>query len=115
MKEGDLRIAGKVYDANTMTFREQRAVKAIIRDELFDGEMPGDDDLGIADTMPALALVLVRRDKPDYTLDEALDLVLMDVLVTAEMIEAEKKKRPPTRRAAAKTSTSTSAPSGPQT
>jgi hypothetical protein len=113
-EEGDLRVNGKVYDPNTLTFREQREIKRIVRDELFDGEMPDEDDLGIADTMPALALVMVRRDNPDYTLDDALDLVLQDVIVTAEDAEAEKKAAPPTkaRKRAPRSTTSTSEASG---
>lgn len=111
MEEGDLRIGGTVYDPNTMTFREQREAKRIIRDELFDGAMPDADELVTADTMPALALVLVRRDNPDYTLDEALDLVQHEVLVTAEMVEAER-KRPPTSAAKKPPRASTSAAPG---
>lgn len=99
-EEGDLRIDGKVYDPDTMTFREQREMKRLLR-EMFDGELP--DDIGMADTTPVMALVLVRRDNPDYTLDEALDLVPGEIMLTKEQA-AELNKRPPTRAARKKTS-----------
>ena len=110
-EEGDLRINGTTYDPNTMSFREDREANRIMRDELFNGVLPDRDELTIADTLPAVALVLMRRDNPACTLDDALDLVYQDVMVTAEMVEAEKKKRPTQRApkaAGAKTSTSAS-------
>lgn len=102
MEEGDLRINGKVYDPNTMTFREQREVRRLVREELFDGEMIADDDLKLPDLLPAMATVLVRRDNPTFQLEEALDLVPNDIVVTADDA-----KTPPTRK------TSTRATTGP--
>ena len=100
-EQGDLCINGKVYDPDTMTFREQREMRRVLRDEMFDGAIP--DDVGMADTTPAMALVLARRDNPGLSLDDVLDLVPGDILLTEEAA-AKLNKRPPTR--AAKKSTS---------
>lgn len=103
-EEGDLRINGVVYDPSDMTFREQREMRRIVREEL----MPDEDDidfegLTLSDLIPAMAVVLVRRDNPQYTLDEALDLKLKEVYVTEDDAAV---KAPPTRRGSAKKSTS---------
>lgn len=100
-EEGDLLINGKVYNPDTLTFREQREMKRILREDMFDGDLP--EDIGMADTTPAMVLVLVHRDNPKYTLDEALDLVPAEILLTKEAA-AKLNKRPPTQ--AAKKSTS---------
>lgn len=101
-EEGDLRINGKVYDPSDMTFREQREMRRIIREDL----LPDEDDIDfeamtLPDLIPAMVVVLVRRENPDYTLDEALDLKLKDVYVTEDEAAA-----PPTSRGSSKKSTS---------
>jgi hypothetical protein len=102
-EEGDLRIGGKVYDPSDMTFREQREMRRIVRDELLPGEDVDFESLTLSDLIPAMAVVLVRRDKPEYTLDEALDLKLKEVYVTED---DAKLAAPPTSRGSSKKSTS---------
>lgn len=109
-EEGDFLIDGQVYDPNTLTFREQREMRRIVHDELYQGEKVSDDDLSLADTLPALAVVLVRRSNASYTLDEALDLVPGDVMLTAE--KAKELNRPPTKGAAKPAGKKTPAVSG---
>jgi hypothetical protein len=101
--EGNLRINGREYDPSDMTFREQRAMRAIIRDELYPEDPDVDmDELTLADLLPAMVVVLVRRDDPDYTLDQALDLKHKDVYVVAE---DEPATTPPTSAGSRKKST----------
>jgi hypothetical protein len=97
-EEGDLLINGKVYDPNTMTFRENREARRITREEVYDGDPPPEAEMSMSDTLPAIAVVLVRRDDPSFTLDQALDLVPSEVLVSAEQAKVLNKaaKRPPT-------------------
>lgn len=105
-QEGDLRINGKVYDSEDMTFREEREVRQIVREHLLPKDMT-EDDLTIGDILPAVVYVLHRRDNPDFTLDEALDLKPRDVAVE----EAEEPR--PTRRGSSapkKTSAAAGAP-----
>jgi len=102
-EEGDFLVAGQVYDPNTLTFREQREMRRIVHEELYAGEKVSDDDLSLADTLPALAVVLRRRDNPGYSLDEALDLAANDVMLTAEAAKKLSNGGPPTKRAPKKT------------
>ncbi len=103
-EEGDLRINGKVYDPSDMTFREQREMRRIVRDELFPDEVDLDfEALTLADLLPALAVVLRKRDDPEFTLDQALDLKMKDIYVTGDDAEAE---IPPTSAGSRKKSTS---------
>ena len=82
--DGDLRINGKVYDSNDLTFREERELRQIVRDHLIP---PGvdEDDLTLGDILPATIYILHRRDNPDFTLEEALDLKPRDVLFEGEV------------------------------
>lgn len=102
-EEGDLLINGTVYDPNTMTFRETREAERILYEDILGGVVPDDRPVTLNDRIPALALVLMRRDKPDADLDDVLDLKPSEVLLdaaTARKLNA-KKKAPPTKRAAA--------------
>ncbi len=108
---GDLHIHGKVYDSNDMTFREERDVRKIVRDLAEDPDVDF-ETLPLGDILPAIVLVLHRRDNPDYTLDEALELKQRDVLVGEETGNGNGKKVPPTRRGGT-SKKSTPAASGP--
>lgn len=94
-EEGDLRVNGTDYDPNTLTFREQREMRRIIREELYAGQKVDEEDLSLADTFPAMIVVFTRRDGPGLSLDEALDMSPNDVIVTGEMA-AENGGPPPT-------------------
>ncbi len=86
---GDLLVKGKVYDSNDMTFREEREVRDVLRG-LLGVDTLDDDQLSLADIFPAACLVLRRRDEPEFTLDEALDLKRTDVLIEEAEEEAKK-------------------------
>jgi hypothetical protein len=105
---GDLLINGTIYDPNTMTFRENREAERILRDEILEGEEPA-GGMTMNDRLPAVALVLMRRDRPETTLDEALDLRPAEVVVDEVMVRKlnGKKKTPPTRVTPAKTGSPT--------
>ena len=106
-EEGDLKINGKTYDPEDMTFREQREMRRIVREELVQDPDVDFEALTLSELIPAIAVVLVRRDNPAYTLDEALDLKMRDIYVTAADVKAEKaKKAPPTSRGSSKRLTS---------
>jgi hypothetical protein len=79
--QGDLRICGKVYDSNDMTFREEREVRAIVREHLVPDPDVDFEDMAMGDILPAFCLVLRRRDDPEFTLDDALELKQRDVLI----------------------------------
>lgn len=116
---GDYRINGKIYDPNTLTFRENREIERITREELFAGREDYDTtQLSASDTMPPMIVVLVRRDNPDYTLEEALDLSPHEVTLTEADI-AKLNDVPPTegaaRAAGSKAKSSTSGARGSQT
>lgn len=103
-EEGNLRINGKEYDPSDMTFREQREMRRILSVEMFPEEKNLDfEELTLADLLPAMIVVLARRDTPEFTLDEALDMKQKDVYIEAS---ANGKKAPPTSRGSSTKSTS---------
>ena len=108
-QSGDLRICGKVYDSNDLTFREEAEVRKIVRRELVSDGVK-EEDLTLGEILPVVALVLRRRDDPDFTLDDAMELKPRDVLLDEE---DAKKPAPPTRRGSGGQK-KTSAVSGPQ-
>ena len=114
-EEGDLLINGQVYDPNTMTFRETREAERILYEDIFGGDMPANRPVTMNDRIPAMALVLLRRDKPDADIEDTLDLKPSEVMIDEEAAKKlnAKKKAPPTKRAADLAAT-TSGESGPQ-
>lgn len=91
-------VDGEVLDSDALSFREQREVRALVRNELI-GDPDADlDDMALVDFLPALIYVYKKRDDPSYTLDQALDLRMSDV-----MRPVEKGKRPTRAAKAAKT------------
>jgi hypothetical protein len=101
-KQGDLRVDGKVFDPEDMTFREQQQMRALVKDMVGDPEVDF-DTLTLAELLPAMVTVFMRRDDPAYELDAALDLKMRDVYVDED--DAPVKKAPPTSRGSAKKST----------
>lgn len=91
-QEGNLLICGQVYDPEDMTFREERHVRDTIK-ELTGEDHIIEDDLHLGDLFVATAYVLRRRDDPEFTIDQALDLKRSEIVVGADT-----KKAPPTRR-----------------
>ncbi len=80
--EEEVVVDGTVVDLDDFTFREQRELKRVIRDDILqDSDLEIDlDNLSMADFMPAAVYVFMKRDKPDFTLDEALDLKFRDIV-----------------------------------
>lgn len=101
-KQGDLRVDGKVFDPEDMTFREQQQMRQLVKDMVGDPEVDF-DTLTLSELLPAMVTVFMRRDDPSYAMDTALDLRMRDIYVDAD--DEEPKKAPPTSRGSAKKST----------
>lgn len=100
MAEEEIVVNGTVVDLDDFTFREQRELKRVIREEIL-GEPDADvdeDSLAMAEFMPAAVYVYMRRDNPEFTLDQALDLKYKDIV----RAKANGNGRPPTRQSAKK-------------
>jgi hypothetical protein len=75
-------IEGQAYTADDLSFREQREMRTVLRDLM--GDPDGDlEDAAMMDFLPALVYVVTRRERPDFTVEEALDLKMSDVLKSA--------------------------------
>lgn len=72
-------IDGQELDTDDLTFREQRELRSAARDLV--GDAGADiDAMALVDFLPALVYVVKKRDDPDYTLEQALELKTKDVL-----------------------------------
>lgn len=91
-------IDGVAYTADDLTFREQRELRTIVRDLVDDPEV-NIEDMAMMDFLPALVYVIVKRDNAEFTLDEALDMKISDLL-PAENGNGKKPARRPTQSAA---------------
>lgn len=94
-------INGVRYAPGDLTFREQREVRRLIR-ELAENPEADIDDMSLADVVPPFVFVVLKRDNPDITLDDVLDMKLSDFMADESEPEAPKKR--PTRAAKAATS-----------
>jgi len=93
-----IHIEGRGYSPDDLTFREQREMRTLYR------ELMGDPAADIAeaanmDFIPILAFIVRRRDDAAYTLEQALDMKIADLL------EPEDDGPPTKGRAAAKSKT----------
>jgi hypothetical protein len=70
-----LRINGKDYDATDLTLNEVEAIEDMCGDVSLDQL-----DLGRAKTLKAIVYVLLRRDDPEITLEQAGDVKLSEVI-----------------------------------
>lgn len=105
----DLRVNGNLYDSNDMTFAEEREVRRVVREQLV-----GDPDVDftkvdLGDVIVATAYVMHRRDNPEFSLKDALNLKQSEVLITDE-----DESGPPTQRGSSRAKKSTPAASGSQ-
>lgn len=57
------------YEWEDLSFREQREVRKLTKSILDDP-----DDVGIMDVLPAFVTVIVKRDDPEFSIEQALDL-----------------------------------------
>lgn len=93
MAEGDLKVHGKEYDPNDLTFREEREVRTLVK-QLNDGADVDFEDVPFGDILPALCYVLRRRDDPEFSMEQALDLKYREVVVGAEEGKTPRPTRP---------------------
>ncbi len=70
-----LRINGKPYDATDLTLNEVEQIE-----DLCGGVSLDNLDLGRAKTLKAIVFVLMRRDEPEITLEEAGQIKLNGLL-----------------------------------
>lgn len=70
-----LHVDGLAFDPEDLSYGEKREVRRLIRTELWDEDLDGSfdwDAVGENEVLPATICVFMRRDRPEYTLVEAL-------------------------------------------
>jgi len=72
-------LEGTGYDLDDLTFREQRELRARYR-ELMEDPNADPGDAANCDLLPILVFMVRRRDDPAFTLDQALDLKIEDIV-----------------------------------
>lgn len=109
-----LRIDGQEFDTATLTYKERRDMKRIIKLELWDEEVDGEwvdfNEPSIDDYITAAALVFIRRGDPNASIDQALacnpkDMIVEDPPTKPEESEPDKPARKPRARASATSGT----------
>ena len=77
--DGMIYIEGQAYSPDDLTFREQREMRQVYRDLMGD---PSADlaDASNMDFLPVLAFMVRRRDDPEFTVEQALDIKVSDLL-----------------------------------
>ncbi len=97
--EGEvLHVEGQTFNTDDLTYGEQREIKRICRLEIWNEEIDGPfENLNTVDIMPAVITVFMRRDNPEYGLEQALKLKPEDVF-------PEDEGAPPTKPAAKRSS-----------
>jgi len=88
--DGSIYIEGKAYSPDDLSFREQREMRRLYRDLVEDP----DADIGEAanmDFLPLLAFMIRRRDEPGYTLEQAFDLKISDLVAPPTKLAAKPK------------------------
>ena len=74
-----IHIEGKGYSPDDLTFREQREMRKLYRDLIEDSQADIAEAANM-DFVPILVYLVRRRDEPEYTLEQALDLRITDLL-----------------------------------
>lgn len=77
-------IDGTLYTVDDLSFREQRAMREMVRELAPEGDV---ELATTADALPAFLCVVKRRTDPEFTIDQALDAKPSDL-----------QKPPPTKR-----------------
>lgn len=85
-------IDGVKYEDAGLSFREQRELRDVVRNLAGDQSLAVEDADFLRDYVPAAIYLMRRRDKPDYTLDDALDCNPDDFLVPESKLP--KRRRP---------------------
>jgi hypothetical protein len=95
-----LHVNGHVFDTDDLSYAERRAIKVIARTEIWDEDVDGPfQDMNEDDLMPAIILVFMRREDPEYTLELAAALKPSEVFPDPPT-EQPAKPRTPRKRAA---------------
>lgn len=74
-------INGKLHRVEELTFREQRELRKLVRELAEDAEADL-DAMPLMDVMPAFVYVVMKRDNPDLSMDDVLDMRLTDFVPT---------------------------------
>lgn len=74
-------INGKLYTVEDLTFREQRELRAVIREHLAEDPTADIDDMAVMDVVPAFVYIVLKRDTPDLELETVLDMKLTDFVL----------------------------------
>lgn len=82
-------IEGAGYDLDDLTFREQRELRTVYRQLVEDPDAEVGEAAG-CDLFPVLAYMVRRRDNPEYTLEQALDLKMADLVAPPTKPAAKK-------------------------
>lgn len=95
----DILVDGEVIDLDDFTFRENREIQRLIREEILEDPdaLVDFDALSLNDFLPAAITVFKRRSNPDYSLESAMDLKIKDVLKASNGRPPTKPKRSATR------------------
>lgn len=104
-------VNGQTFDTEDLTYGEQRAIRRLIRNEIWDEAQDGPfdwDEVGEFEILPATITVLMRREDPDFTVEQAMARNAMDIVGSADEV-------PPTASPSASDPTDPSAEAGPQT
>lgn len=70
-----LHVDGKTFDTDDLTYGERRDIRRLIKNELWDEDTDGPfdwEEVTADDIMAVTILVLMRRENPQFTLEDAL-------------------------------------------
>lgn len=104
-------IDGQTFDTEDLTYGEQRAIRRLIRNEIWKEDQDGPfdwDEVGEFEILPATITILMRRDNPNFTVEQAMARNAMDLIGNADEV-------PPTASQSASDPTDPSAEAGPLT
>lgn len=88
-----LYVNGSRFDEDDLTFREKREVRRVVATELMGDPKADVSDAYTDDFLLATLYVVLKRDKPEMTLDEAMDLKLSDFLLAPPTKPAAKRAK----------------------
>jgi hypothetical protein len=83
MDDGLLHVGEHTFDPDDLTYAEQRAVKRVIRNDIWDEDVDGPfewEEVTQLEIIPATTFVFLQRLNPEVTLKEALAYKPRDVL-----------------------------------
>ena len=72
-------IDGDLYTEDDLTYGEQREVRKLIKQANSDDEQFDVGDTAIVDLVPAIVTVVKRREDPDFSWNQALEMKPSDL------------------------------------